>query len=258
MKSGKPVSPHDLKDSIKRLLKETLTETHHRSFFSYSSLKKREYAQTIINGDPVDNSEKLNGIITNNDRELIKHILAEIIVEDKSRRMMECFEDRISDYTALKIYEESLQLLTIKKAERECYLLERLHLISKDKLIENPKNNLELACNILITLKRNKYKIAHSTIRKYVDTVDNDRKQECIKSGILAIEHLIMGEINPKRVIKALQKLNSSKVTNTQLTANSYFSGPGKTHHVLTECYDALLAILNSLRADEFKSYISP
>lgn len=258
MHSGNPLTPHDLKEQIKRLLKETLREAHRRTFYSFNTLKKCHYAEISQDADPIDNSENLNHLINNNDVDLIKHIIAEIIIEDKSNKLKTRFDERISDYNALCIFNAALQLVPEKRKQRERYLLQRLHLIAKDKLIEHPKNNLELVCNILINLKHNKDKIAHTGIRKYVDTVDNERKQECIKSAIRAIEQLMMGEINPKRLITALHKLNLSKATNSQLSAQSYFSKPGKTEHVLSECYDALIAILNSLRAEEFKSYISP
>lgn len=258
MQSGNLMPKDDLKDAIKRLLDERLTETYHRSSLvtdltKPNLVKKKSYAEIKNAGDPIDNAEKLNQIILIHDRDIVTRAMAEIILEGHVRYK---FEERISDENAFIIYEEALTLTRTIKLERDIELFKKLNLISKGIAIEEPKNNLERICNILISLKNNKNKIAHKGLRKYVDTVDNDKKQECIKLAIHALEELIWGDITAKRIIIALQKLNLSKNANSQLTG--FFSKPGKTHSVITEAYSALYHILNNIKGEELKNYFSP
>lgn len=257
MQSGKVTTTDGLKEIIKRLLSETLTESVHCSKVLDNG-HKLHFAKIHSAGDHIDNAEKLNRILLNHDAKLIIQIIAEIIIEGPEKKMTDRFKERITSYDALCIYQQALDAIPHIKIRKSFCLFKRLHIIAKGAALEDPKNNIESICNILITLKTNKERIAHSTIRKYMDTVDNDKKQECMQLAILALEELLSGDITAKRIITALQKINASLEANSQLTANSYFSKPGKTHSAINEAYMNLFDILNNLKGEEFKIYFSP
>lgn len=234
-----------LKASIKELLSEKLscvTRHTHYSFFT----DEVEYTATYSHhANAIDNAERLNHLLLNNDKACVVVALAEIMLGREGKKYKSRLHKRISDYAAELILDEAIAAMPSVKIDRIHGFFVNLH---DEKLSTKTSSAFAQINQIYQNLINAKKNLEHGVLKRLVDTVDNTKKQNILQYAIDALYVLLLHDINRKSVFLTLQRLDKALDLNMHLVSQSIFkSSAGGTSAAIRIAYTDLCKIYSNL-----------
>lgn len=236
-----------LKTSIKELLCEKLSYVVRDARFSFFSDEPEYKAIHYTHTNAIDNTDKLNSLLLNNNRVYVITALAEIMLEREGPKYKSRLRKRISEYEAEIILDEAIAAMPTVKIDSNHEFFLHLREEQQSKNTETPfAQIMEIRDNLI----KNKKNLVHGVLKRLVDTVDNAKKQSILQYAIDALSVLLMHEINRKSVYLTLQRLDKAIDLNTHLVSQSMFkSSAGGTNAAIRVAYNNLCQIYMGLPA---------